>query len=379
MTLDEILINLKHYATQGGPYIYRGEPECYEEEPYCAKVSSRLWRKYHAAEHCDFQIIQQELLSGAKTHVVDELATKDDLEILSEIQHYGGDTNLIDFTTDYLIALFFACNGSFDKDGRVILAKSAFHRPRNPGHRILAQKSVFVQSSQGFLEPQNLSIIIIPSVRKKECLDYLSTAHGISTSSIYNDIHGYIKYQSLHGDAYTQFVSGFALGVQGDAEIARGHHDKARTYYEEALIHYERAAKLNPLMTDACLNRGVIYHNLGEYDKAVHEYVIAKMDNRNGLANNYLGETYYAQGKYDEAIDEFNEAINRNPHLIAAYFNRGLAKYKKGDTQQSLLDFRMVVELEPNHARAYIDRMPQDIAEQLRHSIPDDFLQLPLP
>ena len=31
-----------------------------------------------------------------------------DFEILTEIQHYGGKTNLIDFTTDYFIALFFA-------------------------------------------------------------------------------------------------------------------------------------------------------------------------------------------------------------------------------------------------------------------------------
>ena len=30
---------------------------------------------------------------------------KDDFEILTQLQHYGGKTNLIDFTTDYLIAL----------------------------------------------------------------------------------------------------------------------------------------------------------------------------------------------------------------------------------------------------------------------------------
>ena len=30
----------------------------------------------------------------------------EELEILTELQHYGGTTNLIDFTTDYLIALF---------------------------------------------------------------------------------------------------------------------------------------------------------------------------------------------------------------------------------------------------------------------------------
>ena len=43
-----------------------------------------------------------------------------DFEILTDIQHYGGETNLIDFTRGYLIALFFACDGSFDEDGRII-------------------------------------------------------------------------------------------------------------------------------------------------------------------------------------------------------------------------------------------------------------------
>ncbi len=46
-----------------------------------------------------------------------------DFEILAELQHYGCKTNLIDFTVDYLIALFFASTSSHHKDGRVILLK----------------------------------------------------------------------------------------------------------------------------------------------------------------------------------------------------------------------------------------------------------------
>ena len=53
-----------------------------------------------------------------------DTAETTDFEILTEIQHYGGKTNLIDFTIDYLVALFFACDGHHDKDGRVILQKA---------------------------------------------------------------------------------------------------------------------------------------------------------------------------------------------------------------------------------------------------------------
>ena len=90
----------------------------------------------------DIEIIQREMLNGAKKHIGDlpqdfridlivslnapqeESDKTIDFEILTEIQHYGGQTNLIDFTTDYFIALFFACDGHHDEDGRVILQKT---------------------------------------------------------------------------------------------------------------------------------------------------------------------------------------------------------------------------------------------------------------
>ena len=70
-----------------------------------------------------------------------------DIEILTELQHYGGKTNLIDFITDYFIAIFFACDGHPNEDGRVILLQrtneieSIIIRPQNPRHRVIAQKA----------------------------------------------------------------------------------------------------------------------------------------------------------------------------------------------------------------------------------------------
>ena len=79
----------------------------------------------------------------------------EDCEVLAEIQHNGGKTNLIDFTTDYLVALFFACDSKPSESGRVILLSESgegyygegyyIDRPANPTHRVIAQKSVFVR------------------------------------------------------------------------------------------------------------------------------------------------------------------------------------------------------------------------------------------
>ena len=96
-------------------YIYRGEAEYFE------KISSSLYREYPYAEGERFNIErdQEAILNDAKEYTNET----DLIKILAELQHFNGKTNLIDFTEDYLIALFFASDGSHEKPGRVILQK----------------------------------------------------------------------------------------------------------------------------------------------------------------------------------------------------------------------------------------------------------------
>ena len=184
-------------TTADGDYIYRGEPQHYEQ------VSSSLWRecdKVLRAEQFDIEAIQARMLELAKGYTHEE----DDFEILTELQHYDGHTNLIDFTTDSHIALFFACNGSLEKSGRIILLertegiKDYIKPPRNPQNRIIAQKSVFVRPPNGYLDPKQYNVIDIPGSLKEPMLDHLQKHHGISTQTVYNDLHGYIRNQDTH-------------------------------------------------------------------------------------------------------------------------------------------------------------------------------------
>ena len=99
--------------------------------------------------------MESHILEEAKNHAREATKT----EVLSHLQHFGGNTNLIDFTTDYLIALFFACDGAIDDDGRLIFLdkrKAAkdhceFQHSVTPQNRVLAQKSVFVKSPTGYI------------------------------------------------------------------------------------------------------------------------------------------------------------------------------------------------------------------------------------
>ena len=289
-------INEIEEKSAGGNYIYRGEPEDY------GKVSSSLWRKYRneiAVAAFEIGFIQKELLKAARNYDFD--SEEDDFEIMSRLQHYDGKTNLIDFTTDFHIALFFACDGHHNKDGRIILQttediKDIIDLPRNPRHRVIAQKSVFVRPPQGFIEPYKDDIVTIPGNLKQWILQYLRKYHDISTETIYNDLHGFIKHQSIHQDAYKEFYIGLSyLSI---------------SQYPRAIANFNKAIELNPNFAEAYVSRG--------------------------NAQNDQGELF-------PAIVDYTKAIELNPNYLQAYSNRGRAYLFNGEICHAIVDFDKVI------------------------------------
>ena len=374
-TVQEIIRAIETKSAGGG-YIYRGEPECHEEHPHYGKVSSSLWREY-GIEEADIEGIQVEMLNAAKKHIGDlpqdfrvdfeafpNTVKKDtdeaiNFEILTEIQHYGGATNLIDFTTDCFIALFFACDGHHDKDGRVILQKteeikSMINHPRNPRHRVIAQKSVFVRPSKGFIEPHEDDIVTIPANLKQLILDHLQMYHGISTEIIYNDLHGFIRNQDIHGGAYTEFYRGFACHKRGDEAT---NSEAKQKEYEKSIGHYTKAIILKPDLAEAYYNRGVAYNHKGDFDRAIDDSTQAIQLNPD-YANAYCnrGVAYSSKGDFDCAIDDYTQAIQLNPNSAEAYNNRGVVYKNKGDSDRAIDDYTQAIQLNPNFVEAYNNR-----------------------
>ena len=235
--------------SKDGNYIYRGEPNCTESDKHGGKVSSRLWRECVKHNIRDVEDFQKTRIEYAKRHTTSDAQ---EWAILTEIQHYGGDTNLIDFTTSCFVALFFACNGHFDKDGRVIVQnlnehQSRIMRPSGPVNRVLAQKSIFMRHEKGYFEPKESELIKIPSKFKEELLTHLDRYHDISVVTIYNDLYGYIQYQHYHGTAEEHFSKG--IGCEQSNELVR------------AMEHYDRAIQLNRNFAGAYFRRGQLHYN----------------------------------------------------------------------------------------------------------------------
>ena len=339
--IQEIIREITGKSTHDNYNIYRGEPE-----DYC-KVSSNLYRQYEAFfENFDIELVQKEILVEIrKEHT--QYTHQYDIEILSELQHYGGKTNLIDFTTDYLIALFYACDSSPNKNGRIVFTKNLddenkhIRKPWSPVNRVIAQKSIFVEPKKGFIEPD--AKIYIPQDLKQPILEYLEEHHGISRKTIYNDLHGYIKYQAIHQEANKQFYFGLICQSQNNLE--------------GAIQHYTKALELKPNFPQAYNNRGLAYDDKGDFGPAIKDYTKAikqKLDFAE--AYNNRGSAYAHKGDLDRAIQDYDKALELEPNFAETYNNRGNAYARKGDLDRAIQDYDKAIELKRNLAEAYNNR-----------------------
>ncbi len=372
-TVQDVIDDIKEKSADG-TYIFRGEPECYLE------VSSSLWRECQPVAKVGMTRIQKQILTQAEEYDINRLGpsqsqrsyflwsgdynpfeyTERQFEILAEIQHWGGETNLIDFTTDYRVALFFACDGHYNKDGRIIVQDrgaiaGTIWEPTEPKHRVEAQKSVFVQPPNGFIKPDADQVICIPKTLKVPILKYLMRQDSpITTETIYNDLHGFITMQSRYRSAFVEFYIAREYEEQGStAETLQGRHDA----YKKAVNHYRATLELMPNLVMAHINCGRAHSMLEDFDSAIYHFNEA-IDWKPDFADAYNGRgiVYGEQGDFDKAIDNFNKAIELNPDSVEAYSNRGNAYAYKGNYNRAIQDHDKAIELKPDSAKAYSSR-----------------------
>lgn len=327
-----------------GDYIYRGESKLHK------KVCSGLYRSFphHLEMRFDISTRQQAMLDEAKKYT----AKTDDFEILAELQHFGGTTNLIDFTTDYLIALLYACDGHFEKDGRVILAKKesevekppeCYYEVKSPPRTISRaefQRGVFVEARKGFIHSSLCKVVTIPADLKEAMLKYLEKHHSISVKAVYNDLHGFIE-----RSAPTAVLEG--LDRQDKANKTDNWNDQKK-WYEESIEHYTEAIRINPEWIHAYYDRGRVHLLKQQATRRACENNKCKLDEDSEL---------------QQAIDDFNKLINlpeSHPHYKTyradAYCGLGLVYHLKGEFYLAIENYSEAIELQPEFPTAYCNR-----------------------
>ena len=123
---------------------------------------------------------------------------------------------------------------------------------------------------------------------------------------------------------------------------------------ELALKDFNRSLSLKPAQGRVYYNKANALSQLGRYHEALDNYQQAlDIDPQDPDYWNNRG-LLYAEGfeQYDRAIKDFNQALALNPRYAGAMNNRGSVYYKKGKYHLAIADFQRAQALAPNFVAA---------------------------
>ena len=125
---------------------------------------------------------------------------------------------------------------------------------------------------------------------------------------------------------------------------------------DEASAHYEKALKLRPTFSDARNNLGNLRLDQGRYDDAIklYEEALNDMQYRFGFsAQGNLGWALYKKGDTANAVQNIKAAVTTNPEFCMGFRNLGIIYDETGKTEEACRQFSHYREKCPDVAEAY--------------------------
>ena len=411
-SLREFVDEIEKEKTRLGKFaevVYRGQCGNWE-------VESGAYRRLHsdASEQPveDLVQYQENLIHQAKQYDIEIKNDMSDIFVLSELQHYGAATSLIDFTKSALIALWFACqhskrNNENEMSGKVFCldisvpkrflqlkgeeqeSKSisevlqlnfqgqdkvsgadskatAIWKPAMANNRIIKQDSLFIFNKTGKLDPTMFQkIIVIPHEHKEAIRESLKNMAGFSEESLFPDFYGFAQnnsYDTPYGpktlDEY--MAHGIAIYLQGK--------------FLEAIKYFDVAIKIDPQNSFTYAIRGETKRMLKQYKDAIADFDVAiRLNPQDSTAYASRGAAKRLLGQYQEAIADFDVAIRLNPQNDSAYAGRGEAKRLLRQHKEAITDFDKAIRLNPQNSAAYVGRGAAKVALRQHQDAITDF------
>jgi len=347
---------------------------------------------------------EDDLLAPAR---MDGYGTQDgrvlsDLELLAELQHFGAATCLMDFTTNFLAALWFACyeeaetgenngkvfilniNNDFrslrqsdlGKEIRPIIKMEMASDPSNPSYwywsphgmnrRILKQDSLFVFGKSA-IDKDHLKCIPIRKEDKKGLLKELEKL-GVSRKSLFKDLPGFA---SMNGHSYLiprLNASAFGLVLAGSEAFRQGDWKRAIRLYNDAETKKfsQKAALLRA--------RGLAKIRMGDHDSASEDYTKSMEHDPNDFsAYYYRGIAKFFMGNYKGSAEDLTTALDKNPNSAIIYYRRALTYEKMDKSSEMLTDLKRALQLaQQDENNKLTQRIQEKLAEyeEPREDIP---------
>lgn len=144
------------------------------------------------------------------------------------------------------------------------------------------------------------------------------------------------------------------------------YHDQGQ--YQKAVRAFEAALRINPGYTDAALNLAVTYNDTGRYKDAqlVYRHALERSGASRGqldrfvqgkLANLYadIGDVYLSSGLYLEAVAEYRRALVLGPGFVDIRCRLAGALRDSGEREAAIAEYEEVIRKQPNYVPARLN------------------------
>ena len=386
--IAEYLEKLGELTSPDGVYAYRGQEDAKWD------VESSAFRFVKKRKNStDFVEYNKRMLERARMsgYGIEDGRELSDLELLAKLQHLEGTTCLIDFTINYFVALWFACQGKEDVNGKVFFlntndpinfssiemsnSRESIEKLLNPktseretlqtvgklsrakkswlwspphasNQRILKQDSLFIFKKEKIGEDYLKSIKSIEILRgDKLKLKRELKSLGITRESLFKDVQGFAtlhkygespvpKSRPPEGGGPPEGGAPLRGSTETDEELAEhffqsGNRKLQQGLHEAALLDYDKAIEYNLEYAKAYNNRAAIECTLHNYKKA--------------------------QEDCDQAL-EYGKALESDFEDVVVYINRAEAFLNLKEYKKAIEDYNQVIESKGNYAFAYNNR-----------------------
>jgi tetratricopeptide (TPR) repeat protein len=163
----------------------------------------------------------------------------------------------------------------------------------------------------------------------------------------------------------SEAISNLTAAVEGEPNYAEAHNNLGGIFldqkrYDEALQHYRIAARIHPEflyyfnLANALADAASARHDTSGFAEAVNTFHLAQQLNpASSDAHHNLALTWQAQGRADEALAEFEQAVRLDSNRVDTWTQLGFLCASHNKMPEAEKAFREMVRLQPGNADAF--------------------------